>query len=230
MRGWAQDRDQWRFLVSSTMKIQIPYNTENFLISMATTTQNGVCSIQLIKCSHLLYRILWGLRAHVYVVTSKWEILLIPGCVASSSCLEYIQGLVNSPTASLITFKDLVSQRRRVYRITKVALDFIRWLITAKLRPSLTHHIQRWLFQFVGKQLLSRRVASSGMLRRVAVVRTDISEEPRASFIRVTRIGELGTTLAATSNRRNLRSVRRLLLQLELFLVHRFLSPWWRKS
>jgi hypothetical protein len=45
----------------------------------------------------------------------------------------------------------------------------------------------------------------SGMLRRVALVRTDVSEEPRASFIRVTRIVELGTTLAATSNRRTLR-------------------------
>jgi hypothetical protein len=46
---------------------------------------------------------------------------------------------------------------------------------------------------------------SYGMLRRVALVRTDISEELRASFIRVTRIDELGTTLAGTSNRRTLR-------------------------
>jgi hypothetical protein len=43
------------------------------------------------------------------------------------------------------------------------------------------------------------------MLRRVALVRIDVSEEPSASFIRVTRIGELGTTQAATSNRRKLR-------------------------
>jgi hypothetical protein len=35
---------------------------------------------------------------------------------------------------------------------------------------------------------------SSGLLRRVALVRTDISEELSASFIMVTRIGELGTT------------------------------------
>jgi hypothetical protein len=34
---------------------------------------------------------------------------------------------------------------------------------------------------------------SSGMLRRVVLVRTDVLEEPSASFIRVTRIGELGT-------------------------------------
>jgi hypothetical protein len=43
------------------------------------------------------------------------------------------------------------------------------------------------------------------LLRRVALVRTDVSEEPGASFIRVTKIGELGTTQADTSNRRTLR-------------------------
>jgi hypothetical protein len=48
-------------------------------------------------------------------------------------------------------------------------------------------------------------MASSGMLRRVDLVRTDVSEEPSASFIRVTRIGELGTTSAITTNRRTLR-------------------------
>jgi ABC-type cobalamin transport system permease subunit len=45
-----------------------------------------------------------------------------------------------------------------------------------------------------------RRVASSGMLRRVAVVRPDVSKESSISFIRVTRIRELS------------------------FLIHRFLS------
>jgi hypothetical protein len=40
-------------------------------------------------------------------------------------------------------------------------------------------------------------MASSGMLRRVALVRTNVFEELSASIIRVTRIGELGTTLAA---------------------------------
>jgi hypothetical protein len=40
---------------------------------------------------------------------------------------------------------------------------------------------------------------------RVALVRTDGSEELSASFIRVTRIGELGTTLAVTSNQHTLR-------------------------
>jgi hypothetical protein len=50
---------------------------------------------------------------------------------------------------------------------------------------------------------------SSGMLRRVALVRTDVLEELSASFIKVTRIGELGTTIAVTSNRRTLVFLRR---------------------
>jgi hypothetical protein len=52
-------------------------------------------------------------------------------------------------------------------------------------------------------------MASSGMLRRVALVRTDVSEESSASFIRMTRIGELGTMLAVTRNRR-IRGVSRI--------------------
>jgi hypothetical protein len=47
------------------------------------------------------------------------------------------------------------------------------------------------------------------MLRRVALLKTDVSEELSVSFIKVTRIGELGTTHA----------------QVVLFPVHRFLSP-----
>jgi hypothetical protein len=37
------------------------------------------------------------------------------------------------------------------------------------------------------------------MLRHVALVRTEISEERSASFIRVTRIGELGTSAVTSS-------------------------------
>jgi hypothetical protein len=34
-------------------------------------------------------------------------------------------------------------------------------------------------------------MVSSGLLRRVALVSTDVLEDPGASFIRVTKIGEL---------------------------------------
>jgi hypothetical protein len=51
-------------------------------------------------------------------------------------------------------------------------------------------------------------MVSSGMLRRVALVRIDVSEELNASFIRVTRIGELGRMLAVTSNQVSISSQR----------------------
>jgi hypothetical protein len=51
-------------------------------------------------------------------------------------------------------------------------------------------------------------MVSFGMLRSVVLVRTDVSEERSASFIRVTRIGELGTTRAVF-----LRSVLRLIVR-----------------
>jgi hypothetical protein len=55
-------------------------------------------------------------------------------------------------------------------------------------------------------------MASSVMLCRVALVRTDVSEELSASTIRVTRIAELGTTVVAF-----LRSVHRLLATADVF-------------
>jgi hypothetical protein len=53
-----------------------------------------------------------------------------------------------------------------------------------------------------GSEELFQRMASYGMLRRVALVRTDVLEQLTSSFIKVTRIAELGTTLALTSNLR----------------------------
>jgi hypothetical protein len=74
-----------------------------------------------------------------------------------------------------------------------------RWETAAVLRKILLYG------RLKTEQYRNGRMVSSGMLRRVALVRTDVSEVFSASFIRVTRIGELGTTLAVTSNRRALR-------------------------
>jgi hypothetical protein len=65
--------------------------------------------------------------------------------------------------------------------------------------PSLDH--RRWL----SPQNMNRPIPSSGMLRHVALVRTDISEERIAYIFGVTKVGELETTLAVTSNRSTLR-------------------------
>jgi hypothetical protein len=61
---------------------------------------------------------------------------------------------------------------------------------------------------------------SSGMLRHRALVKTDVSEELSTSFIRVTRIGDLGTTLTVTSNRRTLtRNTKSLFISSQLASV-----------
>jgi hypothetical protein len=65
--------------------------------------------------------------------------------------------------------------------------------------------IQNWMLPLSIIKQNSPRMASSGMLHSVALVRTDVSEKLSGSIIRATRIGELGTTLAVTSNRHTLR-------------------------
>jgi hypothetical protein len=61
-------------------------------------------------------------------------------------------------------------------------------------------------------------MASFGMSHRVALVSIDVSEKLSASFIRVTRMDELVTTLAVTSNR-FVRSVRQLLVTANAFPI-----------
>jgi hypothetical protein len=79
-------------------------------------------------------------------------------------------------------------------------------------------HVTPSLSGFQLKCNMAFPMVSSGILRRVALVRTDVSEELSASFIRVIRIGELGTTLAVTSNLRTLR--RNIYLPLSSFIAH----------
>jgi hypothetical protein len=66
----------------------------------------------------------------------------------------------------------------------------------------------KWIYNFVTFEVFTAVTVKNGvflMLRRVAHVRTNVSEERSSSFIRVTRIFALGITLAGTSNRLTLR-------------------------
>jgi hypothetical protein len=72
----------------------------------------------------------------------------------------------------------------------------IHAILLAALAPGFTQPLTK---PSTGDRKELWRMASSGMLRRVALGITDVSEELSASFIRITRIGELGTTLAVTN-------------------------------
>jgi hypothetical protein len=83
------------------------------------------------------------------------------------------------------------------------------------------------------KLLRQRTMASSRMLGRVVLVKADVSEDLSASFVMVTRIVELGTTLAVTNNRRTLRrNTKYQIVQpgglgkfIKIFHTHRFSNP-----
>jgi hypothetical protein len=79
-------------------------------------------------------------------------------------------------------------------------------LIQNRSVPSKVRH---WCFRtvpFVFITSVFRRMPFSGMLRRVALIRTDISEDCIDFIIRVKRMSELGITLVVTSNRSTLQS------------------------
>jgi hypothetical protein len=101
-----------------------------------------------------------------------------------------------------MTMWDIRSQRtaHTYYRIRLKTRD------TSTFR---THNQKFSVIPNVVGQFGGWRMPSSGTLRRVTLVRTDASEKCRASTISVTRIGEIGTTLAVTRNRRNCEEIWR---------------------
>jgi hypothetical protein len=69
----------------------------------------------------------------------------------------------------------------------------------SRLSPSTSVFLAKHTTEFMGPNFSVdvKFEIFTAMLHRVALVRTDVSEDLSASFIRVTRNGELGTTLAA---------------------------------
>jgi hypothetical protein len=64
----------------------------------------------------------------------------------------------------------------------------------------------------------------SGMLHRLALVRTGVSEEQSAFIISMTRIPELGTTLAVTSRLRFLQETHGVTYQKTTFFIDKAVS------
>jgi hypothetical protein len=81
--------------------------------------------------------------------------------------------------------------------------DNLTWGYCISSKSSYLHRGMRGISQ--STQQMKWRMPSSGMLYCVPLVKTYVSEERSASIFRVTIIGELGTTLALTSNRHTLR-------------------------
>jgi hypothetical protein len=85
------------------------------------------------------------------------------------------------------------------YILSKVKIIENGWTFRNLKRSEICQSCVIWFMRWIW------RMVSSGMIRHVALVGTDVSEELSVFFIKVTRIGELGTTLALTSKRRTLR-------------------------
>jgi hypothetical protein len=91
-------------------------------------------------------------------------------------------------------------KRRDMVLIIYGNVNLARWLLNqmySRCSNTSSHFTQQKQDQINSD---TWRMASSGMLCHVALVRTDVSEELSACIIRVTRFGEQGITLAITSN------------------------------
>jgi hypothetical protein len=115
-------------------------------------------------------------------------------CTFSVGSHQYLNANKHCDLTSSVT-KSWRFQRRKHNIFPTVKNLWRQHMIKVAPQDILTNYLQT---------CIRSRMVSSGMLHRVALVKTDVSEEPGASFIRVTRIGELGRTQAATSNWRTL--------------------------
>jgi hypothetical protein len=135
-------------------------------------------------CCFVLFVMLLAL--HCVSETQKQKVML--WYTSSSYCL--ISDLERNESKTLkmkgITRRVVAGSELWLYKHDKLRTDFY----------CLVRCQASWRWQWT--------MPSSGILHRVALVRTYVSEERSSSIIRLTRIGELGTTLAITSNRRTL--------------------------
>jgi hypothetical protein len=83
--------------------------------------------------------------------------------------------------------------------LVKTTYSYTRIIVFYSPPPQISPRISLRAYSSASNMYSLRRMTSSWMLRYVTLVRSNISEELGAPLIWVTGIGELGTTLPATS-------------------------------
>jgi hypothetical protein len=147
-----------------------------------STTDHGA----VIKYSNLMWQIITSKRN--YGILNKLNV----GGLERSNYREQIY----MPRKHSDKIKVMITTTHMIYEI--VQSDFVAnyhpWYEEEEeeeREPPLMELIKYWKedHPHTRRHPLRWRMVSSGLLRRVAVVRTDVSEEPGASFITVTKIG-----------------------------------------
>jgi hypothetical protein len=116
--------------------------------------------------------------------------------------------MTNFPNISRDLNNHVTSQELYVICGIRKSTAVLIWIHRQGSRPVHTLTLQPLLFYLCGIEVKPSPLLKNDVFWDVTPCgscKNDVSEEPSASFIKVTRIGELGTTLAATSNRRKLR-------------------------
>jgi hypothetical protein len=143
------------------------------------------------------------------VVRLKWDRACLPPCLSS---FRSFVSEISSRNSNRILIKFYY---KGSLEISFFRLEFNKRSTYCSMRLLLKEHSWK-ILGYVRFEVFTAMTTKNGVFWDVTPCgscKNRVSQELRASFIRVTRVGEVGTTLALTSNR------------LVLCLVHRFLSP-----
>jgi hypothetical protein len=157
--------------------------------SSETPLHNGYKAVYTRRWQHSDNRLFWRVRTRGPVRSQCFRRWFAHASVMRCDVTRFIAVVQSFSHTEHVQKKSSWSNSFRLFRVPTAACSIcflVIWL-TKSARKNYTLQCG---------QLWNRRMASSAMLRRVALVRTNVSEKLSASIIRVTRIDEIRTTLA----------------------------------